>query len=120
LKSWEKWTFWNLWDWTKEKSSDLWNRVWEQWEDVRDWEKWKNETWKNILRTAWFVTTWIWAISLIYKWMKNLFSWDDDSEEEDEWNEEESSGSTGSWSKKKESLWERWLNFLIDKLTSKK
>ena len=61
----EKWAFWKAWDWTKD-----------QWNSVRDWEKRKEEPRKNGLRTAWFVATWVWALSLAYKWIKKLF-WKD-------------------------------------------
>ena len=76
--------------------------VWEQWDDVRDKEKWKNETWSNILRTAWFVATWAWAIALAYKWIKKLRKWafsDDDEKEESEKSESK---------KEKKWFWDRW------------
>lgn len=81
----DKWFFWNAWNW-----------IWEQWDDIWDWDKWKNETWKNLLRTAWFVATWVWAISLLYKWIKELFWWWSEREEDDR-------------SKKKSSWWKKWL-----------
>ena len=76
--------------------------VWDQWDDVRDKEKWKNETWSNILRTAWFVATWAWAIALAYKWIKKLRKWafsDDDEKEESEKSESK---------KEKKWFWDRW------------
>lgn len=47
--------------------------VWEQWDCVRDKEKWEEEWWKNLLRTAWFAVTWIWAGALIIKWIRKIF-----------------------------------------------
>jgi len=76
--------------------------VWDQWDDVRDKEKWKNETWSNILRTAWFVATWAWAIAIAYKWIKKLRKWafsDDDEKEESEKSESK---------KEKKWFWDRW------------
>lgn len=76
--------------------------VWEQWDDVRDKEKWKNETWSNILRTAWFVATWAWAIAIAYKWIKKLWKWafsDDDEKEESEKSDSK---------KEKKWFWDRW------------
>ena len=61
------------WDWTKE-----------QWQDVWDKEKWSNEAWLNVLRTAWFVATGVWAAALIYKWFKKLFGSDEEEVEEEE------------------------------------
>ena len=71
----EKGFFWNAKDW-----------VWKQWDDVWSKEKWKDETWKNLLRTVWFTATWIWAIALTVKWIKKLWNWafwdkDEDNEE---------------------------------------
>lgn len=80
----EKWMFWKAWDWTKD-----------QWDSVRDGEKWKDEPWKNALRTAWFVVTWVWAISLLYKGIKKLF-WKDKKKEVKE-----------SEQKTKKSFWQR-------------
>jgi hypothetical protein len=53
----EKWFFWKAWDW-----------IWEQWSDVWSGDKRKQQPWKNLLRTAWFVATWVWAVALAYKW----------------------------------------------------
>ena len=79
----EKWFFWKTWEW-----------VWEQWEDVWDKEKWKTETWTNLLRTTWFIATWVWAAALAYKWVKKLWNWafwdDEDNSEEDEQTETKS------------------------------
>ena len=66
----EKWFFWKTWDWTKE-----------QWNDVRSWDKRKEEPWTNLLRTTWFIATWVWAAALAYKWIKKLWNrafWDND------------------------------------------
>ena len=61
--------------------------IWEQWNDIRSKEKWQKEWWKNLLRTAWFVCTWVWTIALAYKWLKKLFWW---------WKEEGSNKSESS------------------------
>ena len=52
-----------------EKAKDW---VWDQWDAIWDGSKWERsaEWWTNLLRTAWFVATWIWAIALAYKWVK--------------------------------------------------
>ena len=66
----EKGFFWKVGDW-----------LWEQWDDVTSWEKWKEEPWKNILRVAWVWLTWY----AIYKWVKSLWNrafWDDEKEQE--------------------------------------
>ncbi len=62
-------------DKTKEAYTKTKNWIWDQWNDVWDKGKWKTEWWKNLLRTAWFVATWVWAISLAYKWVKKLRNW---------------------------------------------
>jgi len=64
--------------------------IWEQRDNVWDEEKWKTEWWKNLLRTAWFMATWVWAVSLAYKGIKKLL-WRGKNEDEDdkEDNEEE-------------------------------
>ena len=67
--------------------------VWEQWDDVWDGEKWKTERWKNLLRTAWFIVTWVWGVVLAYKWIKKLWNlafWDKDEEGKDEDKEKKS------------------------------
>lgn len=72
----EKWFFWKTRDW-----------VWEQWDNVRDKNKWKTEWWKNLLRTAWFVATWVWAVALAYKGIKSLWNrafWNDKEEKSEE------------------------------------
>lgn len=77
--------------------------VWDQWDDVRDKTKWKTETWTNILRTAWFVATWIWAVWLAYKWIKKFFKWAFSDDDEDEETEKKSKKK-----KKKKPFWDRW------------
>lgn len=47
--------------------------IWDQWSDVWDKQKWKDEKWKNLLRTAWFTLSIVWAGALIFKWLKKLF-----------------------------------------------
>ena len=98
----EKWFFWKTWDWTKE-----------QWNDVRSWDKRKEEPWTNLLRTTWFIATWVWAAALAYKWIKKLWNrafWDNDEDNSEEDEETE----TKSKKKKKKSSWEtswrkKWL-----------
>lgn len=46
--------------------------IWDQWNDVRNKDKWKDDKWKNILRTIWFSLTWIWGIALIWELIKSL------------------------------------------------
>ena len=76
--------------------------IWTQWSDVWDKEKWKTEWWKNLLRTVWFAATWVWAVSLAYKWIKKLFWWWKNEEEEDD--EEETKPKK---KKKKKPFWDR-------------
>ena len=65
----EKW----FWDSVKEKFWNAKDWVWIQWNDVRDKDKRKNDTGKNLLRTTWFVATGVWIWALIYSWCKRLF-----------------------------------------------
>ena len=93
----EKWIFWKVGDW-----------LWEQWDDVTSWEKWKEEPWKNILRVAWVWLTWY----AVYKWVKKLWNrafWDD----EEEWEDEEEKEETKKKKKKKSKETSRWKKFLI-------
>ena len=95
----EKWFLWKAWEW-----------VWEQWDDVWDKEKWKTEAWTNALRTAWFIATWVWAVALAYKWIKNLWNrafWDDEEEWEDE--EKETKKKKKKKLKKENSRWKKFL-----------
>lgn len=71
--------------------------IWEQRDDVWSKEKWEKEWWINLLRTAWFVATWVWAISLAVKWIKKLF-WKDKKKESD--------SSDSSKEKKDKSFWD--------------
>ena len=72
-----------------ELQSDLnQNRWWktksfvsEQWKDIFNKEKWKEESWKNVLRTAGFVATGVWAISLLVWLWKRIFGKKDDIED---------------------------------------
>ena len=89
----EKWFFWKTRDW-----------VWEQRDDVRDKDKWETEWWKNLLRTAWFVVTWVWAVALVCKWVKKMWNrafWDDEGE-----NDETKEKSNKK--KKKDKEWMPW------------
>ena len=100
------------------------NWIWDQWYDVWDKSKWKSETWSNLLRTAWFVATWVWAWALIYKWFKELF-WKEARERRKKKKEEkrkqkekaeraaaeeddEEEESTSKKKKKKKPFWDRW------------
>lgn len=91
------------------------DRVWEQWDDVWDKEKRKEEWWKNLLRTAWFVATGVWAVALAYKWVKKLWNrafWDKDEEEWDE-NEDENTEQKSKKKNKKKSDWESFWDWTI-------
>ena len=107
-----------------EKAKDW---IWDQWDAIWDKSKWERsaEWWKNLLRTAWFVATWAWAIALVYKWVKKLWNWAfSDDEDEEQWEESqekaeneqqdtesESREETQTKSKKKkkeESFWDTW------------
>ncbi len=96
-----KWFFAKAKDW-----------VWDQWNDVRDKEKWKTEWWKNLLRTAWFIWTWVWAVALAYKWVKKLWNrafWDKEDDEDEENTETKSKKKK----KKKEKESSRWKKFFV-------
>ena len=74
-----KWIFWNIKEW-----------IWNQWSDVKSWDKWKSEPLKNTLRTLWFWLTWYAA----YKWIKALWKkifWKKEEEEDEEEKEEKKS-----------------------------
>ena len=92
-------------DKTKDTYTTTKDWIWEQWNDVRDKEKWKEEWWMNALRTAWFVATWVWAAALAYKWVKKLWNWafwDNKNEDEDENENEEAEEKTNKKKKNKE------------------
>ena len=93
-----KWFFWKTKDW-----------VWEQWNDVWDKDKWEKEWGKNLLRTAWFVATWVWAISLAVKWIKKLF-WKDKKKEKESDSKESKDKKEEKWFWEKP-LWKtiRWI-----------
>ena len=88
-----KWFFWKTWDWTKK-----------QWNDVWDKEKREEEWGKNLLRTAWFIATWVWAIALVYKWIKKLWNRAFGKDEDDEVEEK-----SKKKNKKKSSWWKKGL-----------
>ena len=101
----EKWFFWKAKDW-----------VWEQWDDVWNKEKWETEWWKNLLRTAWFIGTWVWAVALAYKWVKKLRNrafWDDEDEKKSEESKsnKKDDGEMSWW--KKWLLWAWWIAWSI-------
>lgn len=77
----------------------------EQWKDIRDKEKWKEEWWKNALRTAGFLATGVGAVALVYKGIKALLGSDagiQDQENSDDVqkNKEKSAKKETSWRKK--------------------
>jgi len=94
----EKWFFWKAWDW-----------IWEQWDGVRSGDKRKEEPWKNLLRTTWFIATWVWAVALAYKWVKKLWNRAfGDDEEEEEGTEEKSKKKIKSKSTDDTPFWDTW------------
>lgn len=110
---------WEIW-WKKELEQEqedksifwkAWDRTKEQRNDVRDKEKRKDESLKNALRTTWFVATWVWAVALIWKWIKKVWDWAfwDDEDEENE--NEETEKKSKKKKEKKESSW--WKKFLV-------
>ncbi len=48
--------------------------IWEQRWDVWDKGKREKEWWKNLLRSVWFIATWVWAVALVSKWVKKLWN----------------------------------------------
>jgi len=89
----------------------------EQRDNVQDKIKRKTEWWKNLLRTLWFAATWIWAVTLAYKWIKKLFWWwkddnKDDNKEKDnnnkEKNNDENNTETSEKTEKKDEFWDKW------------
>ena len=98
----EKWFFWKTGEW-----------IWEQWSDVWNWDKRKEEPWTNLLRTTWFIATWVWAAALAYKWVKKLWNWAFWDDEEDSEEDEESDTKSKKKKKKKdngETSWrKKWL-----------
>ena len=80
--------FTKAWKWIWTKLSDAWSWIWKQWNNIRDKNKWKDETWNNIARTLWFAATWIWVLWFVYRWIKSLFWWWKSSKESD-WKDEE-------------------------------
>jgi len=87
----EKGFFWKVGDW-----------LWEQWNDVTSWEKWKEEPWKNILRVAWVWLTWY----AIYRWVKSLWN-------RAFWNDEKEQGQKEEKSKEGESFWKKGWGKLL-------
>ena len=114
-----KLSIWNSWDSNLDVSSDWKTKswffseakdwVWNQRSDVWNPDKRKEEWGKNILRTVWFAVTWVWAVALVYKWVKKLRNrafkddekWDDEKPEETEQSEDETKGKK----KEKKSFW---------------
>lgn len=90
--------------------------IWEQWDCIQRKDKRHEEWWKNLLRTAWFVLSWAWAVALLYKWVKKLWNRAFSSDKK------ETSGqdtkSWGSWNK--ESWRERLIASLIKSSEKKK
>ena len=81
-----------IWASTKNFVSEQWNNVWDR-------EKWKEESGKNVLRTAWFLATGVWAVALAYKGIKTLFG--SDTSENEEANEIEEKEGTSKKNKEK-------------------
>lgn len=67
--------FEKAWSRIWKQRDNLKSRVWEEWDAVCNKQKWEDEPGKNFCRAAWFAATWVWAIALVYKWIKNLFWW---------------------------------------------
>lgn len=70
-----------------------------QWEHVWSKESRKNETWKNLARTAGFIGTGVWAFMLVKKGWDRLF-----------WSDEKTEEKTDSSTEKKEKkwFWDKW------------
>lgn len=62
------------WNWDKKEWFFSKTKDWigSQRSDIRDKDKRKDETGKNLLRSAWFIATWGWAIALVVGWIKRL------------------------------------------------
>ena len=83
------------------------NWIWNQWNDIRDGEKWKSDWWKNLLRTVWFVATWVWAVALAYKWVKKLWNWAFWKKKEDDKEEGKAEDTKEKESGEKKTFWDR-------------
>lgn len=94
---------WNVEKWFFDKAKDW---IWDQWSNIWDEKKWKEEWWKNALRTAWFVVTWVWAVALVCKWVKSLWNrafWKDKDEDK-----EKSDKKDDDKKKEKKWFWNKW------------
>lgn len=62
------------WNWDKKEGffSKTKDWIWSQRSDIWSKDKRKDETGKNLLRSAWFIATWGWAIALVVGWIKRL------------------------------------------------
>lgn len=89
-----------IWASTKNFVSEQWNNVWDR-------EKWKEESGKNALRTAWFLATGVGAIALAYKGIKKIF-WSDEEKEAQEVSEDKQKEAENA-PKKKMSWRKKWL-----------
>ena len=85
--------------WLWQKTKDF---VWEQWNDVTSWEKWKEEPWKNILRAAGLWLSWY----ALYKWAKKLWNWAFWDNEEEEDDSEETETKSKKKKKSEKSFWD--------------
>ena len=114
------------WEISPENQNRWWktkNFVSEQWRDVFDKEKWKEESGKNILRTAGFVATGVWAISLLVWLWKRIFGKKDDVENDEKKDEADGTQKKKSRKEKREERRQkrkerrenrpRWQKFLI-------
>ena len=96
-------------------------RVWEQWGDVINGDKRKEEPWKNIVRAVWFWVTWV----AIYKWIKWLWNrafWkkNKDKKEKDEKESEEKKWFWDKWygkAIKRTGIW-WWIYYIAKWLTT--
>ena len=88
----EKWFFWKVWDW-----------LWNMWNNVTTWDKWKEQPWKNLLYLGWTVVTWF----ALYKWVKSLWNWAFWDKKKEDWKSESSSKESDSKKKDDEkSFWD--------------
>ena len=112
---------WNIEQWFFDKTKDW---IWDQWSYIWNEKKWKEEWWKNALRTAWFLVTWVWAVALVCKWAKKLWNWafwkhkDENKEKSDKKNDNQKVEKKWFWNKwywkavKYSVIW-TWIYYVI-------
>lgn len=80
--------------WLWEKTKDY---VGEQWSEVKSWDKWKEEPWKNLLRAVWF---WLTGYAVV-KWVKSLWNWafwsKKEKKKKDDWDKSEKEEKESFW-----------------------